>query len=165
VVSPGTQLITDDGLIGLIQNCSLMKNLKVSGTSGGGRRIEGNAHNELRAHPEWVPGLKSLKLVDNEKSKVFMTAMREMSRASLGNLAQIDFCTSFNHLYGLRVLWKVRALRALRALWALWVLWIVRALWILRTFRALQILWALRDDELSPTYIRNTTMYGFASAV
>ncbi|CAJ0548580.1 Ff.00g021930.m01.CDS01 [Fusarium sp. VM40] len=78
---PGTKLITDDGLIGLFQNCSQMKNLEVSGSSYGGGPIEGNALDELRAHPEWVPGLKSLKLVDNESNKVFMTAMKEMSRA------------------------------------------------------------------------------------
>ncbi|KIL84857.1 hypothetical protein FAVG1_11727 [Fusarium avenaceum] len=78
---PGTKLITDDGLIGLFQNCSQMKNLEVSGGSYSGGPIEGNALDELRAHPEWVPGLKSLKLVDNESNKVFMTAMKEMSKA------------------------------------------------------------------------------------
>jgi hypothetical protein len=78
---PGTWLITDDGLIGLIQNCSQMRSIEVTGTSGNGGVIEGKALDQLRAHPEWVPGLKSLLLVDNEKSKVFMTAMREMSRA------------------------------------------------------------------------------------
>jgi hypothetical protein len=78
---PGTRLITDDGLIGLIHNCFQMRGLEVSGMSGGGSLIEGKALDELREHPEFVPALKSLILADKEQSKDFMKAMREMSKA------------------------------------------------------------------------------------
>ncbi|KAM0213200.1 hypothetical protein ACHAPA_003205 [Fusarium lateritium] len=78
---PGTRLITDDGLTGFFQNCPQMKSLEVTGSSGsGGSSLVGKAFDELRQHPEWVPGLKSLIVVDNEQSKVFMKAMREMSK-------------------------------------------------------------------------------------
>jgi hypothetical protein len=58
-----------------------MRSLEVTGASGGRGRIEGKALDELRGHPELVPALKSLILVDNEQNKVFMKAMREMSKA------------------------------------------------------------------------------------
>lgn len=77
---PGTTLITDEAVIALIQNCPQMKSIEVAGSRYGGL-VEGKALDELREHPEFVPGLKSLILENNEGSKVFMKALREMSKA------------------------------------------------------------------------------------
>lgn len=81
----GTAHVTDDGLLGLFQNCPNLTSVEVTyvtrNHTGG---LTGRALDELREHPEWAPKLKKLILGESEHNKVFMKAMRALTRERTG---------------------------------------------------------------------------------
>ncbi|KAH7175880.1 hypothetical protein EDB81DRAFT_706042 [Dactylonectria macrodidyma] len=81
---PGTHL-NDDGLLGLLKNCDKLTIVELTGTSGTKReKSSGKALDELREHPEWVPKLKQLSLEEKEDNKLFMKAMRALTKERIG---------------------------------------------------------------------------------
>ncbi|KAH8659660.1 hypothetical protein BGZ61DRAFT_370033 [Ilyonectria robusta] len=80
-----TSHVSDDGLLGLFQNCSNLTSVELTGTSrGSGDKLSGTALDELREHPEWVPKLKKLILGEGEHNKLFMKAMRALTKERPG---------------------------------------------------------------------------------
>lgn len=80
-----TSHVTDDGLLGLFQNCPNLTSVELTGTSrGSGDNLSGMALDELREHPEWVPKLKKLILGEGEHNKLFMKAMRALTKERPG---------------------------------------------------------------------------------
>ncbi|KAH6871895.1 hypothetical protein B0T10DRAFT_522708 [Thelonectria olida] len=80
-----TSRVTDDGLLGLFENCPNLTWVELTGTSRGSRdKLSGRALDELRDHPEWVPKLKKLILGEGEQNKLFMKAMRSLSKERPG---------------------------------------------------------------------------------
>ncbi|KAH6973736.1 hypothetical protein BKA56DRAFT_592420 [Ilyonectria sp. MPI-CAGE-AT-0026] len=76
-----TSRVTDDGLRGLLEKCPNLISVEVTGVSGsGGNRISGMLLDELREKPEWAPKLRNLILGEREDNKVFMKAMRALTK-------------------------------------------------------------------------------------
>ncbi|KAH7124723.1 hypothetical protein EDB81DRAFT_699151 [Dactylonectria macrodidyma] len=80
-----TSSITDDGLLGLFENCPNLISVEVTGASrSSGHSLSGKALDELRENPEWVPKLKKLTLGEGEHNRVFMKAMRALTKERTG---------------------------------------------------------------------------------
>ena len=80
-----TSHVTDDGLLGLFQDCPNLTSVELTGTSRGSwDNLSGRALDELREHPEWVPKLKKLILGEGEHNKLFMKAMRALTKERTG---------------------------------------------------------------------------------
>lgn len=75
--------VTDDGLRGLFEKCPNLISVEVTGASSGSR-ISGQLLDELREKPEWVPKLKNLIVGETEENKVFMKAMRALTKERTG---------------------------------------------------------------------------------
>lgn len=75
--------VKDDGLRGLFTKCPNLISVEVTGTSSGSG-ISGQLLDELREKPEWVPKLKNLILGEREENKVFMKAMRALTKERTG---------------------------------------------------------------------------------
>ncbi|KFA70542.1 hypothetical protein S40285_09353 [Stachybotrys chlorohalonatus IBT 40285] len=80
-----TSRVTDDGLLGFFENCPNLTSVELTGTSrGSGDKLSGRALDQLCEHPEWVPKLKKLILGEGEHNKLFMKAMRSLTKERPG---------------------------------------------------------------------------------
>ena len=84
----GTKGLTDNALICFFRRCADLTDLEISATSGGGSSLTGTSFDTLRENPDWAPKLIKLR-VNEDKSKLFMKAMRELTRAREQLLVQL----------------------------------------------------------------------------
>ncbi|KAF6528649.1 hypothetical protein BFJ70_g16283 [Fusarium oxysporum] len=77
--------VTDDGLLSFFENCPNLTSVELTGTSRGSRdKLFGQALDQLREHQEWAPKLKKLILGEDERNKLFMNAMRSLTKERPG---------------------------------------------------------------------------------
>lgn len=80
-----TSRVTDDGLLSFFENCPNLTSVELTGTSRGSwDQLSGRALDQLREHPEWAPKLKQLILGEGEDNKLFMKAMRSLTKERPG---------------------------------------------------------------------------------
>ncbi|KAF5021028.1 hypothetical protein F66182_6959 [Fusarium sp. NRRL 66182] len=80
-----TSRVTDVGLLGFLENCPKLVSVELTGTVGSTwTGLSGEALDQLREHPEWVPKLKNLILGENDRNTPFMKAMRSLTKDRLG---------------------------------------------------------------------------------
>ncbi|KAJ4175737.1 hypothetical protein NW759_017268 [Fusarium solani] len=80
-----TSRVTDDGLLSFFENCPNLTSVELTGTSRGNwDQLSGRALDQLREHPEWAPKLKKLILGEGEDNKLFMKAMRSLTKERPG---------------------------------------------------------------------------------